>query len=114
MRRKHISVAALMIMLAAFFLFAGCDGCSVRSDLDGKWTSTSETETKISFSSTGKVIMTGEGITLSGTYSTDGDKLSMKLTAPNDTVLEIDATYEVDGNRLSLKNELGYTEVFTK
>lgn len=120
MKKKLIFGLCSFVLLCALVLTAcsgcACSGCACaeNSDLAGKWTSTSETGTYLSFSSTGKVIMSGDGVTLSGTYTADGTTLKMKLNAPNDTVLDITAQYKVEENKLSLTNELGYVEVFMK
>ena len=109
-----LCVCSVLLISALLMSACTCTACGAGSELAGKWTSTSSIGTHLSFSSTGKVVMSGDGVTLSGTYTADGSTLKMTLTAPNDTVLEIEAKYEVQDNRLSLTNELGYVEVFTK
>lgn len=113
-KKTLVCICSLALIAALLMSACTCTACGAGSELAGKWTSTSEIGTHLSFSSTGKVVMSGDGIVLSGTYTVSGSTLKMTLTAPNDTVLEIVATYKVEENRLSLTNELGYVEVFTK
>ena len=108
MRKR--SRAALIIMTAALLLLL--TGCG--SELSGKWHSTSEKATQLVFSSTGRVTMSADGITLSGVYSAEGDRLTMVLDAPDGNTYTITATYWITGKQLSIENDKGQVEVFER
>ena len=106
--KKRLAAAVVMIA-AALVLLTGCG-----SELSGKWHSTSEKATQLVFSSTGRVTMSAEGVTLSGVYSTEGDRMTMVLDAPDGRTYTISATYWIQGKELYLENDKGQVEVFER
>lgn len=102
-------VAAVVLVVVLLTVFAACD-----SGITGKWRSTSEKHTQLAFSSSGKVSMSADGITMSGTYSALGDKLVMTLDAPDGEMYVIEAIYKIEGKKLYLENNKGQVEVFER
>lgn len=109
---KKISFQRVTAVLAAIVLVISLCGCS--ESLIGKWRSTSEKETQLIFVSTGKVTMSADGIELNGTFTDDGQKLVMSLTAPHGETYLIEATYRIVDGELHLENSKGQVEVFVR
>ncbi len=99
----------LCAMLLTLVLLVGCG-----SELSGKWRSTSEKETQLAFSSTGRVTMSADGIELSGTYTTEGENLTMVMSAPDGNTYNIEAKYTIEDKTLTLENNKGQVETFIR
>lgn len=97
-------------ILAAAILLLLC-GCS--EELTGKWRS-SEQDTRLTFSATGKVIMSSDELELTGSYTTEGDLLVMQLTAPAGQLYVIEATFTIEDKVLYLENSKGQIEAFVR
>jgi len=106
---RTLRLLAAFCAAAMIFVLAGCS-----SELTGKWRSTSEQRTELSFSATGRAEMSADGITLTGTYEAEDGYLVMSLLAPNDEVYIIEAKYELVDDYLYLENSKGQVEVFER
>ncbi len=107
--KKPARVAAVILLLALMLTLVGC-----KSEITGKWRSTSEMRTELSFSATGRAEMSADGVTLTGTYEAEEGYLVMTLLAPNDEVYVIEAKYELHEDYLYLENSKGQVEVFER
>lgn len=105
----RLRITALVLCMAAVLLLSGCG-----EELTGKWRSTSEKETQLVFSASGKVILSDESIELNGTYTADGKNIVMSLTAPNGEVYMIEAIYTLTDDELLLENSKGQVERFVR
>ncbi|MBE6753990.1 MAG: hypothetical protein E7559_06555 [Ruminococcaceae bacterium] len=108
MAKAKRAVAIVLVLL----LMLMCTAC--QSGITGKWRSTSEKHTQLAFSSSGKVTMSADGITMAGSYTAEGDRLVMTLNAPDGEVYIIEAVYTIDGKKLYLENKKGQVEVFER
>lgn len=109
---KKNLVVRISALLAALLLALSLCGCE--EELVGKWRSTSEKETQLIFSATGKVNMSADDLELTGTFTDDGENLVMSLTAPNGQNYIIEATYEIIDGELHLENSKGQVEIFVR
>lgn len=94
--------------------------CSCGSDLDGTWTSSSDSSTKIKFSGS-KVKVSYGDFTMNGTYNEDEEDTSLitiDLTDEKGNKYRIEAKKKIDPNdknKLTLVNPInGKEEVFRK
>lgn len=109
MKRIMRTAAVLTAAVLCLLMLTACE-----TELTGKWHSTSELRTELSFSATGRAEMSADGITLTGTYEAEEGYLIMTLLAPNDEVYVIEATYELTEEYLYLENSKGQVEVFER
>ena len=107
---KHIAKLTAAALIAAIVLTL----CACSSDITGRWRSTSEKQTQLAFSASGKVTMSADDIELSGTYTAEDGVLKMTLAAPDGELYVIEATYEVSDKKLYLTNSKGQIEVFER
>lgn len=107
--KKAVKTAALALLCVLMLTLTACG-----SDLSGKWHSTSEKATQLVFSSTGRVTMSADGITLSGAYTVEENRLTMVLQAPDGETYTIYATYWISDKNLYLQNDKGQTEIFQR
>lgn len=109
MRKLGLFILSIVLTLGILLTLTGCG-----SDLSGKWTSTSGSGAQLAFSSTGKVVMSSEGVELNGTYTSEESTVVMTLKSASDDVYIIEASYYIEGSKLYLTNDKGYTEVFAR
>ena len=91
-----------------------CILCSCGSQLAGKWTSAADSGVRLTLSSTGKAALSSGNVELTGTYTVEGNTLTLNLTGPLGDSYCIESQFVVEDGRLMLTNEKGYTETFVK
>lgn len=113
--KKVLSLILAAVLLASFCLTAA--SCSKAAKLVGSWES--KTGAIITFTDDGKVSVKGSDsgllskLSIDGTYTTDGDKLTITYK-----VILVDTnltyTFAVKGGTLTLTDEKGNSESYTK
>jgi len=85
------------------------------SELSGRWVSASGTGTQLSFTSTGKAVMSLNGEELaSGTYTAVNGRLTVTLIDAKGEAYVLDGDYRIEGNKLFWTNSRGFTETFIR
>ena len=108
---KRFIATALILVLSLSLVSCGKDS------FIGKWTATVEEEglsmeMTMEFKEDGTCSMGVLGMTMSGTYTSNDDKIVMTIEFMGEKE-ETEFTYEVKGDELSLTSE-GETQVFKK
>lgn len=91
-----------------------CLLCSCGSQLTGKWTSAAGSGVQLTLSTSGKAALSSGDVELTGTYTVEGNTLTLSLASPLGDSYVIEAQFTVEDGRLMLTNEKGYTETFIK
>ncbi|MFZ5975490.1 MAG: DUF5640 domain-containing protein [Bacillota bacterium] len=99
--------AILILVLCASLLLVACSGST--SSIVGKWKDEASGMSTWEFKGDGTMSMTALGQTVSGTYKTDGDKITMTIAGDEGT-----GTFKIEGNKLTLTDPSNSTTVLVK
>ena len=105
-------VVALLLIFSIVFAFAAC---SKKAMIIGKWKQEEDGETLYyTFDKDGKVTISGEedGLAITGSYSVEGDKLTMKISLFGESEEEM-TIKTLNGSKLVLESD-GETLELTK
>ncbi len=106
-------VVALLLIFSIVFAFAAC---SKKAMIIGKWKQEEDGETLYyTFDKDGKVTISGEedGLAITGSYSIEGDKLTMKISIFGESEEEEMKIKTLNGSKLVLESD-GETVELTK
>lgn len=91
-------ILALLLVISIVFAFAAC---SKKAQIIGKWES--EEGYYMTFEKDGTLTMSGDGLSISGTYEVKGSKLTMTMFGETEEV----TIKSVSGSKLVLVDEDG-------
>lgn len=107
MAKKAISLVAVLVL--AMSLVACGD-----SGIVGTWSMTEDGVTSsFTFEKDGTCKASAMGLEMSGTYKTDGDKLTITISLLGMESSQ-ECTYKIDGNKLTITDEDNQTVTYTK
>lgn len=119
---KKVSAMMLVVALCSMMLVACGSKGDVAKDILGTWTmSTTDAEGQVlaleqTFLEDGTYKLVGNGVELPtpGTYTVEGDKLSMAMTPEGGAEEKSTVTIKIDGDTLTMTSEDGQELVYTK
>lgn len=101
---------SVLLVVAAVLSMSGCG-----NELLGTWTSiTGDSGTTVTFKSSGSVILSVGGFSLSGSYTAENGVIIMNLTDSQGDKYQMSMNYYIDEKKLYLENENGDIETFSK
>lgn len=105
----------ILTLFVAVFLMVTLVACGGSSDsIVGKWEAKDLGESFVfEFKDGDEVTLTVSGITAEGTYTTSGDKITLKISMFGQTIMDDEGTYKVNGDTLTITID-GDAQDFTK
>lgn len=92
-------ILTLFVVVMMVFSLAACGSKS--GSIIGKWKN-DQVGITFDFKEGDAVTMSVAGMSVEGTYKTDGDKISLKIASMGTTVLDEEGTYKVNGDTLTI------------
>jgi len=114
---KKLSLLLVVLMLASTVLVS-CSGDSTTNSIIGEWEATQsiegvELKIGMTFNEDGTMTTSSMGISVDGTYSISGDKITVKMTVAGIESTEVN-TFRVEGDKLTIVSEEGVELVLTR
>lgn len=105
--KRVVSLVAVLVLVMSL---VACGG----DKIVGSWEYSQEgLAVTFTFEKDGKLNVNMGGFAMSGTYSTDGDKLTMTLSMFGQEESTV-STYTIEGDKLTITDEDGTKQVLTK
>ena len=107
--KKKNAIMVLVLVMCAVYMLAAC-GNAAANPLVGKWKDEATGMASMEFKDDGTAnIYFMDQLAGSGTYTIDGDKISMTASGQTET-----GTFKIEGSKLTLTNSDGDTQVYVK
>ena len=106
--KKYFKILSILVVVVIALTFTGCGkGKSNKNSIVGKWQSKDYSSYVYTFNEDG----TGDYSGAKFTYTTDGNKISIKYET---STAAFESTYEIKDNELNIKDSLGKDTIYTR